>query len=53
MFRVKIVYEREIALMREELKFMSGERAKRYKTLINSTETELLKTPVLTSMLSG
>ena len=52
-FRVRIVYERELALMREELKYMSADKGKKYKSHIHSVESALLRVPKLTSVLSG
>ena len=52
-FRVRIAYEREVLLMKNELKFKSGENLKRYKSAVRTAEMETMIKPKLTSALSG
>lgn len=52
-FRVRIAYEREVLLMRDELRRKSGEEAKEFRAAVHRAEREIMHRPQLTSALSG
>ena len=52
-FRVRIAYEREVLLMRDELKYKSGEEGKEFRTAVRRAERDVIQRPKLTSALAG
>ena len=52
-FRVRIAYEREVLLMRDELRRKSGEEAKEFRAAVHRAEKEIMHWPQLTSALAG
>ena len=52
-FRVRIAYEREVLLMRDELRNKSGEEGKEFRAALQKAEKDIVHRPQLTSALAG
>ena len=52
-FRVRIAYEREVLLMRDELRHKSGEEGKEFRAAVQRAERDVIHQPKLTSALAG